>query len=205
MVCVGRTHPAPGLQEVVRFGQRSAGSFLARRALGGSFRARGAPGVRSSHCLHGSRTRGLSRAGLTRRSSGAPTAGHQARSGGTRYIFTGPGLASCRRRPLNSNVRQSQVTAVRSFGFVQGSANLRVQWLSARRLPVGQAGGVPSSGTPCNALPNPSLKRSANGRPPGPGRRYAVHFRQPGPGVNAPNLSCRRHALTPCRPSVDAA
>ena len=32
-------------------------------------------------------------------------------------------------------------------------------------------------------LPNPSLKRSANGRPPGPGRRYAVHFRQPGPGV----------------------
>jgi hypothetical protein len=33
------------------------------------------------------------------------------------------------------------------------------------------------------ALPNPSLKRSANGRPPGPGRRYGVHFRQPGPGV----------------------
>ena len=32
-------------------------------------------------------------------------------------------------------------------------------------------------------LPNPSLKRSANGRPPGPGRRYGVHFRQPGPGV----------------------
>ena len=33
------------------------------------------------------------------------------------------------------------------------------------------------------ALPNPSLKRSANGRPPGPVWRYAVHFRQPGPGV----------------------
>ena len=33
------------------------------------------------------------------------------------------------------------------------------------------------------ARPNPSLKLSANGRPPGPGRRYAVHFRQPGPGV----------------------
>ena len=32
-------------------------------------------------------------------------------------------------------------------------------------------------------LPNPSLKRSANGRPPGPVWRYAVHFRQPGPGV----------------------
>jgi hypothetical protein len=31
--------------------------------------------------------------------------------------------------------------------------------------------------------PNPSLKRSANGRPPGPAWRYAVHFRQSGPGV----------------------
>ena len=33
------------------------------------------------------------------------------------------------------------------------------------------------------ALPNPSLKRSPNGGPRGPGRRYAVHFRQPGPRV----------------------
>ena len=33
------------------------------------------------------------------------------------------------------------------------------------------------------ALPNPSLKGSTNGGPPGPVRRYAVHFRQPGPGV----------------------
>jgi len=31
--------------------------------------------------------------------------------------------------------------------------------------------------------PKPSLKPSANGRPPGPVWRYAVHFRQPGPGV----------------------
>ena len=46
------------------------------------------------------------RCGLTPRSSGAPTAGHQARSGGTRYIFASPGLASCRRHPLSSNVRQ---------------------------------------------------------------------------------------------------
>ncbi len=46
---------------------------------------------------------------LTPRSSGAPTAGHQARAGGTRYIFTGPGLAACRRRPLSSNVRRRRV------------------------------------------------------------------------------------------------
>ena len=42
---------------------------------------------------------------LTPRSSGAPTAGHQARSGGTRYIFASPGLASHRWCRLNSNVR----------------------------------------------------------------------------------------------------
>ena len=41
---------------------------------------------------------------LTRRSSGAPTAGHQARAGGTRYIFASPGLASCRRHPLSSTL-----------------------------------------------------------------------------------------------------
>ena len=46
--------------------------------------------------------------GITPRSSGAPTAGHQARSGGTRYIFATPGLASCRCRPLSSNVRPGE-------------------------------------------------------------------------------------------------
>jgi hypothetical protein len=30
--------------------------------------------------------------------------------------------------------------------------------------------------------PNPSLKRSDNGRPPAPGRWYAVHFHRPGAG-----------------------
>ena len=43
---------------------------------------------------------------------------------------------------------------------------------------------VPTSIAFCRAVrPNPSLKRSANGRPPGPGRWYAVHFHRPGPGV----------------------
>jgi hypothetical protein len=46
------------------------------------------------------------RRGLTLRSTGAPTAGHQARAGGTRYSFTGPGLASCRWCPVSSNVRR---------------------------------------------------------------------------------------------------
>ena len=59
---------------------------------------------RSRHLQH----RRLAPSGLTTRSSGAPTAGHQARSGGTRYIFASPGLASCRRRPLSSNVRHQK-------------------------------------------------------------------------------------------------
>jgi len=42
---------------------------------------------------------------LTPRSTGAATAGHQARAGGTRYIFASPGLASCRCSPVSSNVR----------------------------------------------------------------------------------------------------
>ena len=36
---------------------------------------------------------------------------------------------------------------------------------------------------PHELMPNPSLKRSANGRPQCPVWRYAVHFRQTGPGV----------------------
>ena len=34
--------------------------------------------------------------------------------------------------------------------------------------------------------PNPSFNRTRGGRPPWPGRRYAVHFRQPGQGVLPP-------------------
>ena len=59
--------------------------------------------------------------GLTPRSSGAPPAGRQARSGGTRYIFASPGLASCRRRTLSSNVRP-QKTAGPGAPRASGSA-----------------------------------------------------------------------------------
>jgi len=54
--------------------------------------------------------------GLTARSSGAPTAGHQARSGGTRYTLASAGLAYCRCRPLSSKVERlsSGIEAVRA-------------------------------------------------------------------------------------------
>ena len=35
----------------------------------------------------------------------------------------------------------------------------------------------------CALTPNPSLKRSAIGRPPVPGLLHAVHFHRPGPVV----------------------
>ena len=35
----------------------------------------------------------------------------------------------------------------------------------------------------CAVLPNPSFEARPNGKPPGPGRWYAVHFHRPGPGV----------------------
>ena len=60
------------------------------------------------------RTPWQSECGLTPRSSGAPTAGHQARVGGTVYIFTAPGLASYRCRPLSSNVRPHTTRPVAS-------------------------------------------------------------------------------------------
>ena len=52
--------------------------------------------------------------GLTPRSSGAPTAGHQAPATGTVYILCRRGLASHRRRSLSSNVRPRKSTRVGS-------------------------------------------------------------------------------------------
>ena len=40
-----------------------------------------------------------------------------------------------------------------------------------------------SSSHSSRRMPNPSLKRSANGRPPGPAAGYGVHFPAAGPGV----------------------
>jgi hypothetical protein len=55
-----------------------------------------------------------------------------------------------------------------------GAAQLQVQW----QCPIKAMLRCPPP-----AWPNPSLKGSANGRPPGPGWWYAVHFHQPGPGA----------------------
>jgi len=52
---------------------------------------------------------------LTPRSRRGPTASHQARATGTVYIFCGPGLASCRRPRLTSNVRRHRNPTMATF------------------------------------------------------------------------------------------
>jgi hypothetical protein len=70
-------------------------------------------------------------------------------------------------------------SAVPSLGTVSlGSFSSQA---SARRIRVFAKGCRTFGGK--EVVPNPSVKRSAAGRPPGPGWRYAVHCRQPGPGV----------------------
>ena len=49
--------------------------------------------------------------------------------------------------------------------------------------PYHEAKAIRRGNSSTRMRPKSSLKRSANGRPPGPVWRYAVHFRQPGPGV----------------------
>ena len=208
---------------------------------------------------------------LTPRSSGAPTAGHQARPGGTRYIFASPGLASCRCRPLSSNVRPHEMpilsaARIPQFQRQQTALSRSSRPRTARRCPrcagsqldrqlhgsdfsqgrleagrsavtmtpyLSRIGACPCFAQrrvwgPCkayfvfrsrcavrlqksvqqslprrfyrarmlqmqvkalqafklrqNVRPNPSLKRSANGVPPGPVCGMP-HFPQPGPGV----------------------
>ena len=58
--------------------------------------------------------------GLTLRSKGAPTAGHQGPPAGTVYIFCRRALASRCRRPLSSNVRprNSHLVQISAFGEI---------------------------------------------------------------------------------------
>ncbi len=91
-----------------------------------------------------------------------------------------PGAASTPRQGhlgcSASRVRLALLASSRSAG--KNEDNLPAQSMS-RRFKAGCSTGV----TTATSRPNPSLKRSANGRPPGPVWRYAGHFRQPGPGV----------------------
>jgi hypothetical protein len=71
--------------------------------------------------------------GLTLRSTGEPTAGRQARAGGTRCILTGPGLAACRRLPVNSNVRRRMSTQGTSSALMN-SQDIAIPQLPSRSI-----------------------------------------------------------------------
>jgi hypothetical protein len=75
-------------------------------------------------------------------------------------------------RRMGSRVSGRQAVPRHSVAAPRGAAPS--VWSRHRRAP---------SISLCRVRPNPSVKRSANGRPPGPGRWYAVHCHQPGPGV----------------------
>jgi hypothetical protein len=66
---------------------------------------------------------------LTPRSSGAPTACHQAPATGTVYIFCGRGLASYRRDPLSSNV--SRHNSIATHFLMKTPSNSRIQHLAS--------------------------------------------------------------------------
>jgi hypothetical protein len=102
------------------------------------------------------------------------------------------GLAS--KTPPSPGPRRAlwQATSLETSAVCAGCGGLLERPASGTALvcllpPEALRGKLRNSATTLVALraagPNPSLKRSANGRPPGPGRRYTVHFRQPGPAA----------------------
>lgn len=79
------------------------------------------------------------RCSLTPRSSGAPTACHQAPATGPVYILRGRGLASCRRAPLSSNVRQhNQAVAARNASKVKRAARVHPMSEDTTHVPNSQ-------------------------------------------------------------------
>ena len=96
-----------------------------------------------------------------------------------------------RRKKVSSSGRLSQAL-VAPFKHPSGR-RLQDTVRTGRQRGAGGAGGTrPRVTMPwCSklqrsvntALPNPSLKRSDNGRPPGPATGYGVHFPVAGPGV----------------------
>ena len=86
---------------------------------------------------------------------------------------------SCSGSAAMAAIVPSLATGSGSGGQQQASISVRLP----RRTVAGGHAVVPGNVSINTALPNPSLKRSANGRPPAPGRWYAVHFHRPGAGA----------------------
>ena len=85
----------------------------------------------------------------------------------------------------NRQNARSRANAAGEGYFLAWRTGAQLRAGSCRRGP--RKSGLPSHATSALLIhpvwPNQSLKRSANGMPPGPGLRYSVHFLSPGPGV----------------------
>ena len=105
-----------------------------------------------------------------------------------------PKLQSFVVAPFDSNLRSSSApperkACLRSAGLSGSSASKTHTFVG--HGPAGTSAKIERRSQGCRARcsrhqyvrPNPSFKRSANGRPPAPGRWYAVHFHRPGAGV----------------------
>jgi hypothetical protein len=156
----------------------------------------------SSSCISGLFS--SSSSGYRPLSSATGEAGLGSTTGGCAWPTLRPSqLSSCRRgsastarshywNPSYENERVRQPTRAASFntGFsarCTSRAHFRPSHLPTHVLQRWCSGpcGVtrPRGAKVVAATPNPSLKWSTNGTPPGPGRQYAVHCCQPGPGV----------------------
>ena len=120
--------------------------------------------------------------GLTRRSTGAPTACHQRPGGGTRYIFTARALAASRWRPVTSNVR-------REIRCSHSSSSPTSKPCTHRRVP---------SASPCGAA-----RPAASGAPRWPRTRGAHWLLTPRPPARF-RTAVNAHVLFAPRP-VEAA
>ena len=97
---------------------------------------------------------------------------------------TGPaGTQRLRRRCAGSGVGTKYAPTPGASSHLAWSAHKLRGPTIARLRGSAQQGANPAAAPERAARPNPSLKRSANGRPPGPGLGYAVDFPSPGPGV----------------------
>ena len=86
-------------------------------------------------------------------------------------------LQALHRSGTRSDLSHARLAKVRS------QARSRPCFTNERsRAPPGFGCTRSAPGLAVQVRPNHSLKRSASGRPPGPGCRYAVHCLQPGPG-----------------------
>jgi hypothetical protein len=94
---------------------------------------------------------------------------------------------------LSSSSNRDSTSPSQTFSGASTGAVTRMPGTSIQRT---TSCAPPKAGESCSAqptqnlnssrprvLPNSTLNRSANGRPPGPGRRYTVHCLRPGPGV----------------------